>query len=398
MTSRTRITASVLAAAFLAAGAAWARAPVVVVSYDGFRWDYLYRPAARAFRALAREGTRARRLVPCFPTKTYPNHYSLATGRYPAGHGIVANHMLDPRWGAEFRLQDRAAVEDGRWWEAEPLWLTAQRQGRGAAVYFWPGSEAAIGGVRPDRWRRYDGKVAFSDQVETVLGWLELPGDTRPDLVMLYFREPDTAGHVHGPASPELDAALEELGEVTTGLVRGIRERAPGAHVLMVSDHGMAPVEPGAIVRLDDHVDPAWIRMADTAPVTSIWPVPGREADVRAALRDAHPALTLHPPGALPAAWRYVGHPRIAPVIATVAEGWLVARRGENPRPRGMHGYPPELPSMGGLFLALGPRVHRGRVVRAFPNVEVYSLACELLGIDPAPHDGAGRDLGVLRR
>jgi len=364
--------------------------PVVVVSYDGFRWDYVYRPAARWFRAFARGGVRARTLEPVFPTKTYPNHYSMVTGRYPAGHGIVANRMWDPERRARFAIADREAVEDGAWWGAEPLWNTAAREGLRTFVYFWPGAEAAVGGLRPERWFAYDRATTFEAQVDTALRWLELPEEERPDLVLVYFREPDGTGHRAGPDSPEVDATLARLGAVSERLVEGIRERTPEAEVLLVSDHGMAPVDPERVAYLDDYLDLDGFRLVDDAPVASLWPPPGARAATLAALEEAPPAIDCRAREELPEVWRYRGHPRIAPVVCVAEEGWQIAREraAGPPAARGMHGYPPEVEAMGGLFLARGPSFRVGRVIGGLRNLEVYGLVCHLLGIPAAPHDG----------
>lgn len=387
--------AAVVGGALLAlASAAAARPPVVLLSFDGYRWDYTYRPAARGFRAFARGGARARVLRPQFPTKTYPNHFSLATGRPPAGHGILANSMLDPASGRVFTLQDRAEVEAPLWWQAEPLWRTAERQGLTAGVFFWPGSEGPVMGHQASRWRKYDGAQDFGAQVAELRGWLAEPRATRPDLVMAYFREPDVAGHVFGPDAPEVDARLDLLGALLPRLVEGLPEEPV---VLLVSDHGMTPVRPGAVVWLEDYLAPDDLRFVDPAPVCGIWPAPGREAKVLAALRNAHPSLKVYARDQLPAGWRYAGNPRIPPVVAVVEAGWQVARRRSDGEPgaRGMHGYAPEVPDMGGLFMARGPGIRSGVWLGELSNTQVHALACRLLGIEPA----AGADsMGMAAR
>jgi predicted AlkP superfamily pyrophosphatase or phosphodiesterase len=178
-----------------------ARAPLILISIDGFRADYFDRGVTPTLAALAADGVRAQALKPAFPTLTFPNHYTLVTGLYPDHHGIVHNTMQDPVLG-RISLKDNVAASDERWWaQGEPIWVTAQNQGLRAATMFWPGSEARIHGRRPDYWQPFDADLPFAQRVDTVLAWLELPPDRRPAFVTLYFGQVDHAGHDHGPDS-----------------------------------------------------------------------------------------------------------------------------------------------------------------------------------------------------
>ena len=191
--------------------------PLVLISIDGFRADYLERHPSPTLRRLGAEGVRARALLPVFPTKTFPNHYTIVTGLYPEHHGIVANTMLDPADGAWFRLSDRDAVQNGRWWGGEPIWVTAQRHGRTAAAMFWPGSEAPIGGILPRYWKPYDGSFPPEKRVDQVLQWLDLPVADRPALIHLYFSDADSAGHDYGPDSREVQEAIRRADALLHG-------------------------------------------------------------------------------------------------------------------------------------------------------------------------------------
>ena len=184
-----------------------AKQSVVLISLDGFRWDYLDRPGAVHLRALAAAGVRAERMVPAFPSKTFPNHYSIVTGLYPEHHGIVANSMQDSVLG-HFAIGDNPATRDGRWWFGEPIWVTAEKQGVRSASYFWPGSEALIAGMRPTWFKKYDGKVPRADRVRGVLDWLALPADSAPRMITAYFSDADDAGHSYGPLSAQVDSAI----------------------------------------------------------------------------------------------------------------------------------------------------------------------------------------------
>jgi len=244
-------------AASCVAAAASAAAPVLLISLDAFRWDYCARHPEETthLRALASAGVSAAWLIPVYPSNTFPNHYSIATGLYPAHHGIINNDFFDPKLGELFHYSRPESGRDPRWWQGEPIWATAEKQGKHAAAYFWPGSEAPIGGVRPTYWKPYDYSVPFERRLEDVVGWLKRPPSERPDLIAFYLEETNSAGHNFGPESVETISAIRLLDEhVGQMLDRLAAERIP-VNVIVVSDHGMTPVSPERILFLDDYID-----------------------------------------------------------------------------------------------------------------------------------------------
>ncbi|MGA0919085.1 MAG: ectonucleotide pyrophosphatase/phosphodiesterase [Gemmatimonadaceae bacterium] len=370
---------------------------VLLIGLDGFRADYLERPAAVHLRTLAARGVRAERMIPAFPSKTFPNHYSIVTGLTPEHHGIVANAMRDSVLGL-FRLSDRSAVQTSAWWGGEPIWVTAERQGRRAATYFWPGSEAAIGGVRPSWWDPYDGNRPNAERERQVLEWLALPADSAPAFIALYFSDTDDAGHRHGPDAPQVDSAIARVDSAVGRLVAGIARLGltDQVNIIVVADHGMAAVAPERTIVLDDYLDLTTVEIVDLNPVAMISPRDGDVDRVMRALQGRHPHLHVYRRGETPLAFRFRAHPRITPIVAIADDGWSIVARG--PRTRegavgavrgGAHGYDPQLPSMAALFIAAGPGIAQGRTVPAFQNIHVYPLMAELLRLRPAPTDGA---------
>jgi len=376
---------------------------VVLISLDGFRADYLDRPEAVRMRALAAQGVRAEHLIGAFPTKTFPNHYTIVTGLYPGEHGIVANVVRDEQLGM-FSNRDTLAQWEPRWWGGEPIWVTAERQGLRAASLSWPGSEAPIGGKRQTWWQRYDHEMPRDVRVRKILAWLAMPVDSAPAFITGYFHEMDDAGHNYGPNSPEVTLALVQIDSVVGALVDGIAALglSDRVNLILVSDHGMAATSPDRVIVIDELADLRDVEIVDLNPVAAIAP---RPADVERVYRDlvgAHPHLRVFRKGELPAAWHFNTHPRITPIVAVADEGWVIARPSQVARWRtqgwrggGTHGYPPEAPSMGALFLAAGPGIARGRVVPPFENVHIYSLMAHLLGVRPAATSGS---LDAVRR
>lgn len=379
------------------------RAPtLILVSLDGVRWDYPARYDTPNLDRIARRGLRAEALVPVFPTKTFPNHYSQVTGLYPENHGVVGNMMYDPEMDASFSLSNRAAVEDARWWGGEPLWVTAEKQGLTAATYFWPGSEAAIQGVRPTHWRSYDGSVPAEERVEQVLEWLDLPPKERPAFITLYFSLVDTEGHRHGPDAPETAAAVRRADAYLGRLLNGLERRGllDQTHLLVTSDHGMADTSPERVVFLDDYVDLDDLEIVTYTPVFTAYPKPGRMDSVLAALQEV-PRLSVYRKENVPERLRFSNHPRIPPIVGLMDEGWSLAatraRFEKNPQryAGGDHGYDHGLRSMHGIFYAQGPAFEAGQVVAPLSSVHLYALMAKILGLRPAPNDG---NPAVVRR
>ena len=371
---------------------------VILVSIDGWRWDYLDRFSPPTLTGLASKGVRAEGLIPQFPSKTFPNHYTIVTGLRPANHGIISNNMRDPDIRGEFGMSNRDVQADPRWWGGEPIWNTAERQGKIAAAMFWPGSETVIGGHQPTFWVKFDADLPHRDRVSRILEWLKLPEGKRPSFLTLYYSDVDSAGHSRGPDSDEVRAAALRVDASIGELVAGVRSAglADRVHYIFVSDHGMAALSPERTIVLDDYLDPATVDVIDWAPVLGLSSNDGNTDKLYAALKDKHPSLAVYRKDEIPAEFRLANHPRLPAVFAIADEGWFIASRKDLERwkepdrhfPGGTHGYDPRFKSMHGLFIASGPRLVSGVRVPAFENIHVYDLMCALLGIVPAKNDG----------
>jgi predicted AlkP superfamily pyrophosphatase or phosphodiesterase len=374
------------------------RAIVILISIDGFRWDYLDRVHPPALARLASSGVRAEGLIPQFPSKTFPNHYTIVTGLKLANHGIISNNMRDAGIPGEFSLSNREVLADPRWWAGEPIWNTVEKQGKIAAAMFWPGSETAIGGRQATHWTPFDDEFPNQERVKKVLEWLALPEDKRPSFLTLYFSDVDNAGHNGGPDSNEVrDAVLDvdrSIGELVAGVdAAGLGDRV---HYIVVSDHGMAALSQDRVIVLDNYVDLDTVEVIDWAPVLGLTPKDGDVDKLYAALHDKHPNLAVYRKQEIPPEYGLAGHPRLPPVIGIADEGWNItsAREvkrwgaGERTPPGGTHGYDARAKSMLGLFIAAGPRVRSGVVVPPFENIHIYEFMCALLGVAPAKNDG----------
>lgn len=378
---------------------------VILISVDGMRSDYIDWFETPNMDRLIADGAHANEgMIPVYPTKTFPNHYSVVTGLYPANHGIVSNSMYDPEMDDTFAISDREAIETPAWWEGEPIWTAVERQGKVAATYFWVGSETAYDGIRPSHWFTYDGSVPGADRIDQALAWLDLPEDERPTFVSLYFSEVDDAGHRNGPQAEETALAVANIDGYIGRLIDGLesRELFDRVNIIMVSDHGMAQLSPDRVVALDEFVDMDLIEWVDSTPLASIWPVEGKTQEVYDALKGAHPNLQVWLKDEVPEQFNYRGHRRIPPIVGHVDDGWSTARTREwadaNPSrfTGGTHGYDNSALSMRALFIGHGPAFKDSVQVAPFENIELYNVMAGIMGIEPSENDGTPGSLDAI--
>ncbi len=369
--------------------------PLILISFDGYRADYIERGLSPNLAALARTGVHAQALRAAFPTLTFPNHYTIVTGLYPDHHGIVNNRMIDPASGKHFVYNDRKTTDDPSWWGGEPLWVSVERQGMHAATMFWPGSDVAIDNVHPEHWLPFDGKMSPDARVDQALAWLDLPPAQRPDFLTLYFEQVDHAMHEHGPDSKEVDAALREVDAALGRLVDGLRQRGSfdAANLVLVSDHGATASGPDKVVMIDDIVNVADIDVINTGVLAGFVPKAGHEAQVEHAVLQPHDHVRCWRKSEVPARLHYGTNARIPPLLCLADDGWLIFTREFMNRPNrhisvGEHGYDNDDPQMRALFVAHGPAFKRGLVVPEFDNVDIYPLLAHVLHIKPQPNDG----------
>lgn len=372
---------------------------LILVSIDGCRWDYVQKFAPPTLTALAAHGVSAEKMLSCFPSKTFPNHYSIATGLRPENHGIIGNSIYDPSLEATFTLRN-GGPEQSRWWGGEPIWVTAERQGLRSACMFWPGSEAVIKGMRPSTWLPYQYSLTCDERVDHVLTWLQRPEDERPQLITLYFDVVDTAGHTFGPDSPEVRDALAKVDAALAKLQAGVRALGLESRVdyLITSDHGMTGISNQRRIALDDFVDPATVQIDAQGTLMGLRPLHETPEQLLARFAGIHPHFRAYLREDIPERFHYSHNLRIPPVVLIADLGWSLdtkagfAKEDKNGwDDGGAHGYDPAEPDMGATFIASGPTFRSGKVIPPFENIHLYDLMCTILGIQPAPNDGDHR-------
>lgn len=391
--------------------AGFSRPPLILVSLDGFRAEYLetwdmFIPVIEKLRSC---GTHAKYLRPMYPTKTFPNHYTIVTGQYAETHGIVDNNMYDYKLDMSFSLSG-TEKSNPVWWGGQPLWLTAMYQGLKAGTFFWPGSDVKINGTYPNKYVTFNSSIPFEDRVLTILEWLSLPESERPDFYTLYFEEPDHAGHNYGPVSGEVVKALQRVDQIIGMLMNGLKQRNLHncVNLIILADHGMEKTSCDRVEYMTNYFN----------SVKDIYVYSGSAARIRAK-NVPEDYLSFDPEGVvknisckipnqhfipyvaydLPKRFHYAANSRIdKEVLLYLDKQWLAGRDKDVFRfcNGGTHGYDNEYKSMHTIFIANGPGFKFKTEVNSFDNIELYNLMCDLLDITPAPNNGTHGSLNHL--
>jgi predicted AlkP superfamily pyrophosphatase or phosphodiesterase len=365
---------------------------VVLVSLDGFRYDYPKKYKAEHLLALgARGASSPDGMIPSYPSVTFPNHYTLVTGLYPEHHGIVANTFYDPGRKQTYALRDFKATSDGSWYGGVPLWSLAEKQGMRSACFFWPGSEAEIAGERPSYYLHYDDTVDDNKRIDQVLAWLNLPVEQRPHFITLYYSNVDHQGHEHGPDSKEVQQAVKHVDELIGRLEKGLDALHLPIDLVVVADHGMERVQ-GDWITLDKYVS---LDNFETAG-SLLYPQTEIDAErVYKKLRAADAGFLVYRRAQMPAELHYNSNPREGdPVVIAKGPYMIRAHAPASGRPDylpvGEHGYNPyEEKSMRAIFFAAGPDIRPGSTVKPFENVNVYPFLAKILGLESPLTDGS---------
>lgn len=364
---------------------------VLLVSFDGFRWDYQDLYETPNFDLLEQNGVKAGYMIPSFPTKTFPNHYTLATGLFPDHHGIINNSFYAPDLDMIYRIGDLSAVRNPDAYFGEPIWVTAEKQGVKTASYFWVASEAAIMDQYPSYWLAYDESVPYMDRVDQVIDWLNLPLQERPGLVFLYFDEPDGIGHRHGPEHPETGEMVNYLDSVLGYLRSEIEalEHGDRVNLIVLSDHGMGPTSPNKYVNLRAHIKEHWTSsIIGGNPVYLVEPAEECADSIIGAL-DTLEGVSAWQKEDIPGRLHYGESPRFPGILVLADSLWSIGLSPEpSGYPGGAHGYDNAYSDMNTIFYAEGPAFKQDFVSAPFSNVEVYGIIAEILDLEPAPTDG----------
>jgi alkaline phosphatase D len=381
---------------------------VILVSFDGFRHDYVERYDLPNFEAFLKRGSQARGLLPSFPSKTFPNHYSLVTGLYPGNHGLVNNEFFDPDRREHYSMDIVERLRDPYYYGGTPLWKLAREHNIRTASYFWVGSEIPDEGLHPDYYLPYDEEVPFGERVDQVLAWLRLPERERPHFITLYLSSPDHEAHLFGPNSRQVEQALHDVDTVLGKLMAGIDASGLPVNVILVSDHGLKELEfrNETFIFLDEILDlsnPSMVAVNAGSQVHFYLRDAAQRDSLAAVLKAGATNYDVVLSSQFPRRWNFE-HKRSGDLLLVAHPGHYFRDKDRSSymgkrahaETFGVHGYDPDIePDMMGIFYACGPNIRPGITLPAFRNVHVYPLVAKILGMQTPVINGKFR---VLKR
>ena len=387
------------------------KAHVILVSFDGFRFDYTDRFSTPHFKKMENTGTRAAGLIPTYPSKTFPNHYSIVTGLYPGNHGLVDNSFYDPERRTFYKMSDREMVEDEYYYGGKPIWRLAKDHGLRTAAFFWVGSEVTRPEQRPDYMYEYDESVADTARINQVIRWLQLPEESRPRLITVYFSSPDHEGHDYGPHSLENKQAVIRSDSLLGALMDQLKAVDLNVNVVVVSDHGMSELKRNqdTYIFLPEIIAPGspGIHVSNSGTQAHLYLDDPQETDsLYRALKKVAKKFIVYKPAEFPERWHY-RHPRSGDLLIVARPGYYIVDQERKKYLKsiqagstfGTHGYDPaDEPDMMGIFFASGPNIAAGKTIPAFLNIHIYPLLARLLGLPLPKIDGDPKVLESIIR
>ncbi len=379
---------------------------LLLISFDGFRADYLTKTDTPNFDLLTESGVVGEGLIPVFPSKTFPNYYSIATGLYPENSGFVGNSMYDPDMNLSFSMGDREQVENPDWYGGEPIWNTVEKNGLNAGTMFWVGSEAPIQNIRPTFWKSYDGRMPNEARIDSVLKWMTLGNEKEIDFGTLYFNFVDSRGHRHGPDSDEVIEAIQETDQLIGYLIEELKSKElwGATNIIIVADHGMAEVSRDRLIVLDDYIDPAEVEIISSSPVVMMNATqPGKHESIYEVLKESEEHFKIYKKENLPERFHLRNHHRVPELIMIADLGYTINTREyiearRNYPSGGTHGFDNREKEMHAFFVANGPDFREGYMMKTFQNIHLYELMAHLLEIPPVVTDGSIDSVSVMLR
>lgn len=369
---------------------------VILISIDGFRYDYIEKYGTKFLEKLGKDGVRAESMQPSYPSVTFPNHYTIATGLYPSHHGLVGNNMYDPKIEERYSLRNYKAVHDPAWYGGTPLWVLAEQQGMLSACYYWPGSEAPIKGTYPSYYYAYSEKFDMDGRIKEVVNWLELPEEKRPHFITFYLPDVDHAGHSFGPDAKETEEAVHYADQSIEKLVAAVDKLNLPVNYVIVSDHGMLALDQDTLLSFPLKLKGDEMKLASNGTYISAFINDKKEIDkyYKKIKKASNPKyMKVYKTEDLPKEFNFSKEHdrfgRIGDIVVTAEAPYYFTNR----KLAGSHGFDPNtVKEMHAIFLAKGPQIQSGKTIETFENIDVYPVIAKILGLDiTEPIDGTDK-------
>lgn len=358
---------------------------VLLISFDGFRYDYPGLTDTPNIDKIGETGVKSLSLQPVFPSMTFPNHLSIITGLYPENHGIIANYFLDPVSNRQYSLYNQEERDNPFWYAGETFWVTAKRNGIKSAVYFWPGSEINDKTKQPDYFEKYDHDRPYTERIDGIINWLNLPQSDRPHFLSLYFHETDSRGHKYGPDSEEIVSSVVLLDSLMGYLFDRLEEinMRDSINIILLSDHGMAATDSSKLIDINSIIDDTLTKVNNYGTMAMVYPVQYMDDLIYKKLEENNDNFSVYHKDDIPERWHYSNYSMIPPILVVADDGWLI--KSNNDRYKGMikgvHGYDNAWIDMHGIFYATGPAFKSGFKTGTLKNIDIYPLLCEIFNI-----------------
>ena len=374
---------------------------LILISADGFRYDLADKYHANNLLRLRKQGVNAEYMESAFPSLTFPNHYTIVTGLYPAHHGLVDNTFYDPARDEYYSLSKKSAVQDSSWYGGTPLWVLAEKQGMLTACLYWVGSEAAIQGVRPTYYYNYNTLIPMDSRIRTVRNWLELPEEKRPHLILFYIPDVDHQEHLHTVDSKETENAVHFVDESIGKLVRSVDSLHLPVNFIFLSDHGMLTVDTVNNTGLPAALDTSQFRIVNSLSLVHLYAYNQKDIlPTSIALKSQATDYDVYLADELPPQWHYSKkddvYNRIGDIILVSHPPKVFNFKKYHVNP-GEHGFDPSLTEMHACFYAWGPAFKKNYSIPGFENVHVFPLIAKILKLSYAS-DTIDGSLKVLKK
>ncbi len=376
----------------------------ILISFDGFRWDYANRGITPNLDKLTSEGVSSLSLRPCFPTKTYPNHYSIISGCYIEKHGIIANSFINPQSGENYSLGDRASIQNEKWYKAKAFWEVAAKNGIISASYFYPGSELDDPERRPKYFEYYEHNRPSEDRIIGTIDWLKLPYPERPKFLTLYFHETDSYGHAYGPNSNEIDTAIARLDTLLGILIYDLKKinLYDSTNIIVVSDHGMTEISKDKFINIEELLSNFSVSIQGEKPFMLIEPVADELDSVYEILKNNSEHFNVYKKDEIPAYYHYKNNEAISSILLVADLGWSLVTNDwleslNKYASKGNHGYDNNCLDMHGIFYAAGPSFKQNYKIGTVWNIDLFPLLCKIYSIEcPQNIDGKLERVGFI--